>query len=162
MDRDLSVMEKILFVCHGNICRSPMAEFIMKKMVRDAGREDEFEIDSAATSCEEIGNDIYPPAKDTLRKHDIPFAGRHARRITQEDYDLYDHIFIMDRNNLNWLRRMFPADAKVQMLMSLAGEDRDVADPWYTGDFEATYDDICRALRAFLAADSAGKNADRH
>ena len=101
-------MTKVLFVCHGNICRSPMAEFIMKKMVKDAGKENEFEIASAATSTEEIGNDIYPPAKRTLTLHGIPFERRAARRITAEDYSCFDHIFVMDRNNLRNLERMFP------------------------------------------------------
>lgn len=145
-------MEKVLFVCHGNICRSPMAEFIMKKMVRDEGREDEFEIASAATSREEIGNDIYPPAKAVLRRHEVPFQSRSARQITAADLSYYDHIFVMDSNNLRNLRRMFgdPLPAKVQPLMSLLGESRDVADPWYTGDFESTYSDITAALRSWL------------
>ena len=145
-------MEKVLFVCHGNICRSPMAEFIMKKMVKDEGRENEFEIASAATSREEIGNDVYPPAKAELRRHGVPFQSRRARQITQGDMLHYDRIFVMDSNNLRNLRRMFgePLPAKVQPLMSLLGESRDVADPWYTGDFESTYRDITAALRSYL------------
>ena len=143
---------KILFVCHGNICRSPMAEFVMKKLVREQGREEEFEIDSAATSTEEIGNDMYPPAKRCLRAHGVPFAHRQARQVTQADYDHYDWIFVMDRNNLRWLRMIGIDDIyhKVRLLMSLVGEERDVADPWYTGDFERTYDDIARALPMLL------------
>ena len=101
-------MKKILFVCHRNICRSPMAEFIMKKAVADAGFSGEYEISSAATSTEETGNDIYPPAKETLRRHGIPFERRAARRITPEDYRHYDRIYVMDRNNLRWMERLMP------------------------------------------------------
>ena len=143
---------KILFVCHGNICRSPMAEFMMKWLVKEAGREAEFEIDSAATSTEEIGNDMYPPAKRCLRAHGVPFEHRRARQVTKADYDHFDRIFVMDRNNLRWLRMIGidDSDHKVRLLMSLAGEERDVADPWYTGDFERTYRDIAQALPSLL------------
>jgi protein-tyrosine phosphatase len=144
--------KKILFVCHGNICRSPMAEFMMKKLVEDAGREADFEIDSVATSTEEIGNDMYPPAKRCLRAHGVPFGRRQARQITQTDCDYYDRIFVMDRNNLRWLQMLGlrDADHKVSLLMSLVGEPRDVADPWYTDNFEKTYEDICKALPRLL------------
>ncbi len=143
---------KILFVCHGNICRSPMAEFMMKKLVRDRGLEDEFEIDSVATSTEEIGNDMYPPARRCLRAHGVPFEHRGARQITKADFDRFDRIFVMDRNNLRWLRMLGfnEKDEKVRLLMSLVGEERDVADPWYTGDFERTYSDIATALPRLL------------
>ena len=147
-----TMKKKILFVCHGNICRSPMAEFVMKKLVSDAGREADFEIDSVATSTEEIGNDMYPPAKRCLRAHGVPFERRQARQITQADCDYYDRIFVMDRNNLRWLQMLGlrVADHKVSLLMSLVGEPRDVADPWYTDNFEKTYEDINRALPRLL------------
>ncbi len=143
---------KILFVCHGNICRSPMAEFIMKKMVSDAGRENDFEIASVATSTEEIGNDIYPPAKRCLQAHGIPVERRQARQITQADYDHFDQIYVMDRNNLRWLQMIgiHDTDHKVSLLMQLTGEKWDVADPWYTDNFEKTYQDISKALPKLL------------
>ncbi len=143
---------KILFVCHGNICRSPMAEFMMKQLVREQGREAEFEIDSVATSTEEIGNDMYPPAQRCLRAHGVPFEHRGARQITTADFQRADLLLVMDRNNLRWLRMLGfnNEDEKVRLLMSLAGEERDVADPWYTGDFERTYDDIAMALPSLL------------
>lgn len=142
----------ILFVCHGNICRSPMAEFMMKQLVMERGREAEFEIDSVATSTEEIGNDMYPPARRCLRAHGVPFGHRQARQITRADFDKADCVLVMDRNNLRWLRMLGfdDKDKKVKLLMSLAGEERDVADPWYTGDFERTYDDIAMALPRLL------------
>lgn len=157
-------MEKILFVCHGNICRSPMAEMIFKKMVADAGREHEYEIASAATSTEEIGNDIYPPAKECLRRHGIPFTRRGARQMTRGDYAYYDRIFVMDQNNLRYLHWQMPEivhqlsgrqygdpQGKIQLLMELVGNPRDVADPWYTGNFEATYNDVVAGCKALLA-----------
>lgn len=157
-------MEKILFVCHGNICRSPMAEMIFKKMVADAGREHEYEIASAATSTEEIGNDIYPPAKECLRRHGIPFTRRGARQMTRGDYAYYDRIFVMDQNNLRYLHWQMPEivqqlsgrqygdpQGKIQLLMELVGNPRDVADPWYTGNFEATYNDVVTGCKALLA-----------
>ena len=152
-------MKKILFVCHGNICRSPMAEMIMKKMVADRNLADAFEIASAATSTEEIGNDIYPPAKDCLRHHNIPFTRRRARQMTVADYNYYDHIFVMDDNNLRFLHwsmpdivvdaghgRFYDPNGKIQKLMTLTGSNASVADPWYTDNFERTYNDICKAL----------------
>lgn len=152
MNRNKNMKKRILFVCHGNICRSPMAEFIMKKLVKDAGREADFEIDSVATSTEEIGNDMYPPAKRCLRAHGVPFCRRQARQITQADYDHFDSIWVMDRNNLRWLQMLGIRDTchKVGLLMSLVGEQRDVADPWYTGDFEKTYADLSKALPQLL------------
>ncbi len=149
-----TMKKKILFVCHGNICRSPMAEFMMKQLVKEAGREAEFEIDSVATSTEEIGNDMYPPAKRCLRAHGVAFGRRQARQIMQADYDHYDRIFVMDRNNLRWLQLLGIRDEahKVSLLMSLIGEERDVADPWYTDNFEKTYSDLSQALPMLLKA----------
>ena len=115
---------KILFVCLGNICRSPMAEMIMKKMVKDAGREEEFEISSAATSDEVIGYDIYPPAKECLRKHDIPFQKRGARQVTDEDYSYYDHIFVMDWANLRDMKQRFGVESG-ELILSTEGQEWD-------------------------------------
>lgn len=149
-------MKRILFICHGNICRSPMAEMIMKKLVSDARRTDEFFIESAAVSTEEIGNPIYPPAQRTLRQHGVPFTDHRARQVTRRDYDCYDLLICMDSYNIRWLNRIIPngdPDDKVHLLMEFAGSVRDVADPWYTGDFEATWRDCldgCTALLSIL------------
>lgn len=143
---------RILFVCHGNICRSPMAEFILKDMVEKAGIADDFEIASAATSTEEIGNDIYPPAKRILFHKGIKFDSRRARQITRKDYDYYDFIIAMDENNLRNLRKMLGEDTKnkISLMMSYTGKHRNVADPWYTGDFETTYNDLIEGCEGFL------------
>ena len=143
---------RILFICHGNICRSPMAEYILKDMVEKAGRAEEFEIASAATSTEEIGNDIYPPAKRILTQKGVKFESRQARQITKQDYDYYDFIIAMDDNNLRNLKRLLGEDTehKISLMMDYAGKHRDVADPWYTGDFETTYNDIIEGCRGFL------------
>ena len=145
-------MVKILFICHGNICRSPMAEFVFTELARRAGMSELFEIASAATSREEIGNDMYPPAKACLRAHGIPFSRRHARQVTRADYDDYDLLIIMEDYNRRNLRRILHDDpeGKVRTLMSFTGRDRDVADPWYTDDFETAYDDILRGCTALL------------
>lgn len=146
-------MIRILFLCHGNICRSPMAEFIFKDLVRKNGLEDQFYIESAATSTEEIGNSIYPPAKRCLNAHGIPFdKNKTARQITRADYDRFDLIIYMDRMNLRWLKWIIPDDPKnkIKLMMSYTGHDRDVADPWYTGDFETTYRDIMEASQMLL------------
>lgn len=144
-------MKRILFVCHGNICRSPMAEFVMKKMVSDAGIADQFEIASAATSTEEIGNPVYPPARRKLAEHGISCEGKTARQITRRDYEHYDYIVAMDINNLRNLQRMLGEDKlhKISLLLNYTDHPRDVADPWYTGNFEATWQDVndgCRGL----------------
>ena len=146
-------MIRILFLCHGNICRSPMAEFIFKDLVRKNGLENQFYIESAAVSTEEIGNSIYPPAKRCLNAHGIPFdKDKTARQITRADYDRFDLIIYMDRMNLRWLKWIIPDDPqnKIKLMMSFAGHDRDVADPWYTGDFETTYKDIMEASQMLL------------
>ncbi len=146
-------MTKILFICHGNICRSPMAEFVFKDMVRRAGREAEFYIESAATSREEIGNDVHRGTKAKLREQGIAFERRHARQVTRKDYEDFDYLILMDRENKRGLSRIISADpaGKVHMLLEFAGKDRDIADPWYTGNFDETYDDVVEGCRAFLA-----------
>ena len=132
-------MIKIHIVCHGNICRSPMAEFVMKDMVEKKGLQDQFHIESAATSREEIGNSVYPPAKRMLAKHGISCEGKRARQVTKADLEHYDYLVLMDRNNMSNMIRMFGAENmnKVSMLL-----DRDVADPWYTGNFDKTMQDV--------------------
>ena len=147
-------MTKILFVCHGNICRSPMAEFVMRDLVKKAGLENRFVIASAATSTEEIGNPVYPPARRELARHGIGCAGHAARRICREDYDRYDWLIGMDRANLSNMRRLWDGDPaeKVHALLEFAGRPgQDVADPWYTGDFEATWLDVLSGCRGLLA-----------
>ncbi len=145
-------MKKILFVCHGNICRSPMAEFVMKWLVKEAGREDEFEIASAATSTEEIGNPVYPPARRKLAEHGISSAGKYARQITRRDYKYYDLIIGMDTWNLRNMNRMLGGDPdkKIRLLMDYTDRPGDVADPWYTDDFEATWRDVLEGCQGML------------
>lgn len=147
-------MTHILFVCHGNICRSPMAEFIMKDHIRKAGCEKEITVDSVAATTEEIGHDMYPPAKRMLTQKGIPFTPRRARLITKEDYERSDYIVCMDEENLYDLSRLTRGDPekKVSLLLSWAGRRAEVADPWYTGDFEETYDDLVEGCRALLEA----------
>lgn len=145
-------MTRILFICHGNICRSPLAEFIMKALVKERGLEGDFEIASAATSREEIGNPLYPPAQRKLREHGIPFGLHAARQITRKDYIYYDQIVAMEAYNLRNLRPVVGSDPekKVSLLMAYTQRPGDVADPWYTGDFETAYQDILEGCRGLL------------
>ena len=149
-------MTKILFVCHGNICRSPMAEFVMKDLVKKAGLESQFHIESAATSTEEIGNPVYPPARRKLAEHGIDCAGKTARQLKNRDYNQYDLLIGMDKANLRNMHRICGGDydGKIHPLLEYAGRpDDEVADPWYTDDFEATWQDVlagCLGLLEFL------------
>lgn len=145
-------MVKICFVCHGNICRSTMSQFVLHDMVNKAGIADRFRIDSRATSTEELGN---PPHRGTVRKMQemgIPVLPHRAAQITWNDYNSFDYIIGMDTWNIRNLRRMLKGDpeGKVYKLLSFAGADRDIADPWYTGDFDATYEDVAEGCRALL------------
>ena len=147
-------MTRVLFVCHGNICRSPMAEFVMKDMVHRRGLNDRFEIASAATSREEIGNPVYPPARRKLAEHGISCGGHHARQMTREDYDRYDYIIGMDMANLRNICRITGGDLehKVSLLLDhTARAGQEVADPWYTGDFDETWDDVTEGCEQLLA-----------
>lgn len=150
---------RVLFVCHGNICRSPMAEFIFKKIISDRGLTDMFEISSAATSDEEIwngtGNPIYPPALEQLRLHNIPCSGHRAVQITERDYDSYDYLVYMDKMNYRNMMQIIPGDPleKCIRLMDLTENPGDVSDPWYTDDFEKTFNDLmsgCTALADYV------------
>ena len=147
-------MTKILFICHGNICRSPMAEYFMKDLVRREGLENEFEIASAATSREEIGNDVYPPARRTLSEHGIACPRRAARQLTRADFDEYDLIIGMDSANIRNMRRICGGDpeGKLHLLLDYTGSPGDVADPWYTGDFSTTWRDVAEGCRGLLKA----------
>ena len=147
-------MKKILFICHGNICRSPMAEFVMKDLVRKAGLEGRFYIESAATSTEEIGNPVYPPARRKLAEHGIGCAGKTARQLTNADYDKYDLLIGMDRANLRNMHRICGGDfvGKLHLLMDYTDHPGDVADPWYTDDFETTWRDVLAGCRGLLDA----------
>ena len=145
-------MVKILFVCHGNICRSPMAEFVMKDLVEKAGLDWACEIASAATSTEEIGNPVYPPARRKLAEHGISCAGKTARQLRKEDYARYDYLVGMDRANLRNMHRICGGDpeGKISLLMDHTDRPADVADPWYTGDFEATWQDVLEGCSRLL------------
>ena len=145
-------MIKILFVCHGNICRSPMAEFVMKDLVRQAGLEWKYEIASAATSSEELGNLVYPPARRKLAEHGIGCAGKTARRLTKDDYDEYDLLIGMDRMNFRNMHRICGGDpeGKIHLLMDYTNRPGEVADPWYTGDFEETWQDVLEGCKRLL------------
>lgn len=145
-------MKKLLFVCHGNICRSPMAEFIMKDLVKKAGLESQFRIESAATSREEIGNPVYPPARRKLAEHGISCEGHAARQLTNQDYEEYDLLIGMDQVNLRSMYRICGGDFsdKMSLLMEHTDHPGDVADPWYTGDFEATWQDVLAGCQGLL------------
>ena len=145
-------MKKILFICHGNICRSPMAEFVMKDLVKKAGLASQFHIESAATSREEIGNPVYPPARRKLAEHGISCEDHAARQLTNRDYDEYDLLIGMDQANLRDMLRIMGGDPdnKIMRLLDFSDEPRSIADPWYTGVFDITYSDIDEGLRAFL------------
>ena len=143
---------KILFVCHGNICRSPMAEFVMKHLVSKAGLDGDFYIESAATSTEEIGNGVYPPARRKLAEHGIGCQGKTARQMTRNDYARFDLLVGMDSWNIRNMRNICGGDpdGKIVMLMDFTGRPGDVADPWYTGDFEATWRDVSEGCKGIL------------
>ena len=144
---------RILFVCHGNICRSPMAEFVMKDLVRKAGLEADFHIESAATSTEELGNEVYPPARRKLAEHGISCKGKTARQMTRRDYDSFDLLIGMDRWNIRNMERISGGDnqRKIYMLMDYTEHPGEVADPWYTGNFDATWRDVSEGCAVLLA-----------
>ena len=146
-------MIKILFICHGNICRSPMAEFIMKDLVKQAGKDREFTIASAATSREELGNPVYPPVRRMLRQHGIDCSGKTARQITPEDYTRFDLLIGMDHANLRNMQRFFQGDPdqKLHLLLEYTNRPGEVADPWYSGDFDAGWRDIYAGCQGLLA-----------
>ena len=145
-------MTKILFVCHGNICRSPMAEFIMKDLVKKAGLEGQFHIESAATSTEEIGRPVYPPVRRKLAEHGIGCAGKTARQLTRVDYGEYDRLIGMDRANVRNMTRICGGDpdGKIRLLLDYTDHPGDIADPWYTGDFEAAWRAVMAGCRGIL------------
>jgi protein-tyrosine phosphatase len=151
-EREKMEKYRILFVCHGNICRSPMAEFVMKDLVSRAGIEQQFLIESAATSTEEIGNSVYPPARRKLAEHNISCQGKAARQMTRMDYNRFDLLIGMDSWNIRNMRTICGGDpeGKIRMLMDFTRRPGDVADPWYTGDFEATWCDVLEGCEALL------------
>ena len=148
-------MIKVMFVCHGNICRSPMAEFVMKKLAVDEGYNDELYIASSATSTEELGNPVYPPARLELAKHGIDCSGKTAVQLRKSDYDNYDYFIGMDTANIRNMNRIFGSDkdGKIYKLLTFAGRGDDVSDPWYSRDFGKAYSDIdegCRSLMKYI------------
>ena len=145
-------MIKVLFICHGNICRSPLAQSVLQYMVDKRGESDYYIIESAATSTEEIGNPPHRGTVDKLREVGIPLVPHYAVQVTKQDYDKYDYIIGMDARNKHNLKRIFDGDpeSKVYNLLEFSGKDRDIADPWYTGDFDATYEDVVEGCEAFL------------
>ena len=146
-------MINILFICHGNICRSPMGEFVMKDLVKKAGLEHHFHIESAATSTEEIGNSVYPPARRKLAEHGIGCAGKTARQLRRDDYARWDYLVGMDEANRRNITRMCGGDpeSKISLLLDHTPNPREVADPWYTGNFERTWLDVSEGCAALLA-----------
>ena len=138
-------MIKILFVCHGNICRSPMGQYVLRHMAKEKGVDHLLQIDSVAVSREELGNPVYPPAKREMNRHGVACDGHRARQITQADVDDYEHIYYMDRSNYRYLQRLFPGETKFKPFLN-----RDVADPWYTGDFTQTWADIQEGCQRIL------------
>ena len=147
------IMIRLLFVCHGNICRSPMAEFVMKHLVKEAGLKQVIHVASAATSTEEIGNPVYPPAARTLANHGISCAGHAARQLRKDDYAAYDLLIGMDEANIRNMHRMCGGDPqdKIHMLLDYTDRPGEVADPWYTGNFEATWRDVWDGCHGLLA-----------
>ena len=145
-------MKKLLFVCHGNICRSPMAEFVMKALVQEQGLSYCYEIASSATSTEEIGNPVYPPARRMLAAHGISCAGKTARQMTKQDYAYYDLLIGMDHANLRNMRRICGGDpdGKLHLLLDYTNRPGEVADPWYTDDFQATWEDVTEGCQGLL------------
>lgn len=154
-------MIKIMFVCHGNICRSPMAEFIFKNMVENKGMLNEFYIASSATSTEEIGNSVYPPTRRKLMEHNISCEGKHSVQFRKDDYEKYDYIVAMDQRNITNIIRIIneDSDKKVYKLLDFSNNSKDIADPWYSGDFDTTYDEICEGCKKLLDFISS-KNID--
>jgi protein-tyrosine phosphatase len=145
-------MIRILFVCHGNICRSAAAKYIMQRLVEEAHLSARFLIDSAATSTEELGNPVYPPARRKLAEHGLSCEGKTARRMTREDYERYDFLIGMDEANIRNMTRLSGGDpeGKIRLLLDFAGRREEVADPWYTGDFQATWEDVLEGCTALL------------
>ena len=150
--RLVETMIKVLFICHGNICRSPMAEFVMKDMVKKSGLESRFDIASAATSSEELYNPVHPGTRRKLAEHGIRCDGKHAQKMTRQDYDDYDLLICMDENNMRNMRRIVGGDpeGKMTKLLSWAGSSADVADPWWSGNFDDTWRDVIRGCHALL------------
>ncbi len=141
---------KILFVCHGNICRSPMAEFVMRDMIKKRGLDGKIMTASAATSTEEIGNPVHSGTRRKLREHSISTDGKYAVQLTKSDYDKYDYLIGMDSANIRNMKRITGGDEKIIRLLDLTDEPRDVADPWYTGDFDTTYNDVVKGCKVLL------------
>lgn len=155
-------MIKILFVCHGNICRSPMAEFVMKDLVRQKGLQDSFLIASAATSTEEIGNPVHYGTRSKLSQYGISTAGKYAVQMKKSDYDKYDYLIGMDSANRRNIQRIAGSDpeGKIHNLLDYAENPRDISDPWYTGNFDITYEDIlegCQALLLYILQQDANQ-----